>query len=595
MSNFGEQIKRITRETLGGVQSNPSKYRLGYVTKLNQDGTAAILMDGKVYNAMPTYPVVAGQKAVLVFADDGSFSAIPTSPATPLVENIHPPFFTGGVLRFVVDETGIFDNFANLNPVLRFQDAGSSKLYRLILSQFTNGSSILNLNYSLSKSGSNLSFLIEYTDPVTNIPFFDIVGIKLGKKLVSSGTIDATQQIFSISPPITHLLRSIGYSTTAGITREVIDSFYDDTGILYFLEQQDIVVILGTCPIGTEQQYSATPENMYQSGQGILDTILVTGALILGNFLALSGTPGQIFQTFHLNIDASRLTPSAPWMTITSQSGTISLPGFSSPVPYQSILTITAPGTGLYCGNIQVADAFGPGTTGFIEVNLGVAPAMQRVFNLYQLSGNPPVPVLVTTIPSSIGTNYDAIGLQGSFRIAGIKTNPDKSVSYKFIGQSSAKTIDFIDMTNGAATIFFSSKFPNQSFLTGLAMLCQTSGAVVITVEVTVTGAPLPAYGLGYAILDSKNNSSLLVPSGPDTLGIQVQKNGIFTSSIAGDVFDKNYDVRTLTLKSGVLVVNLLQTVPNISPGQSDPSAIRELSTDININGFLNLVTMGHT
>lgn len=91
-----DQIKQMTRDELG-VSGSASQYLLGTIQTINADGSVVVLgSDGVSYTAGVLYPVVQGQQCILTFGDGGKIAAIPTSPAAPQTEVIHPPFLSGG-------------------------------------------------------------------------------------------------------------------------------------------------------------------------------------------------------------------------------------------------------------------------------------------------------------------------------------------------------------------------------------------------------------------------------------------------------------------------------------------------------------------
>lgn len=120
MSTIRDKVKDIVRDTLL-INGKSPNYRLGVVVGLNNDGSAAVQVDGSTTSASPLYPVVIGQAVILIYST-GSVTAVPTRSRPPLVPFEHPPYFTGGFIRILGTGTGIG----------LLQDAGNSNVYQIL-------------------------------------------------------------------------------------------------------------------------------------------------------------------------------------------------------------------------------------------------------------------------------------------------------------------------------------------------------------------------------------------------------------------------------------------------------------------------------
>lgn len=134
VNKIRQALKDIIRQQLSnqaGVSS--SKYQQATVISLNDDGTAQISVQGVLYTAGQQYPLTVGQTCIAVFGDGGQVSAVPTAPAVEQVGVNPGPFYSGGSkIRFATFEnTG-----SGFTPTIRFQDAGSAKMYRFTPSDF---------------------------------------------------------------------------------------------------------------------------------------------------------------------------------------------------------------------------------------------------------------------------------------------------------------------------------------------------------------------------------------------------------------------------------------------------------------------------
>lgn len=132
MSDLKSAIRNLVRQeyqkTTTGV-SNAN--RLGVVSLVNSDGTAAIMVDGQLVTATTLYPCVPGQQ-VIVMPAGGIYKAAPISPNAPAVEIIHPPFFSGEA-NPIIRVLGLAPN--NPPPGTGYADIfiqqfGDAKLYR---------------------------------------------------------------------------------------------------------------------------------------------------------------------------------------------------------------------------------------------------------------------------------------------------------------------------------------------------------------------------------------------------------------------------------------------------------------------------------
>jgi hypothetical protein len=239
-----DQVKQIIREVVSSRGTN-SQYRLGTVQAVNGDGTCAVMIDGNAVSATPLYPLVLGQQAIVVFAPDGSASAIPTSPNTAQVEFTPPPFFTGGVLKFAAGP--------------QIQQAFSSKIYQILASDLVG---YQDLGSWFSPDGTRIVVIWGKSgNSDVHYRVYDI-----GQSMASTATIDPVNQIFQAkatllfeiirtlnwgdwahSPPIANIMPepAANFDNFTGIVNSpVIAALDNDPNQLYWAEHQSVDTLL---------------------------------------------------------------------------------------------------------------------------------------------------------------------------------------------------------------------------------------------------------------------------------------------------------------------------------------------------------------
>lgn len=221
-----DQIRQIAKEVLI-TEGSSTKYRLGTVSSLNKDGTANVMVDGGAYQASPLYPVVKGQQVALIFAQ-GAISAVPTRPATKQVEFEHPPFFTGGVLRFMV---------RNL-----IQDAFNANVYEILAPDLLGYTA---RGWNLSPDGTR-AVVIWAKNNANDVHYrvYTLGGGSLGGSIT-----DPTVPLYiSDAPLLFEIVRTQDFSAGVGIHRTLaetngvswISALSNDPKQLYWVEHEYI-------------------------------------------------------------------------------------------------------------------------------------------------------------------------------------------------------------------------------------------------------------------------------------------------------------------------------------------------------------------
>ncbi|SRR6266576_610852 len=207
-----DQLKQVIKRELLS-RGIGSKYRISNVVTLNSDGTCLTFLDGVGITATPLYPVVSGQEVMLIFGDAGKVSAVPTRPNTPQVDVIHPPFFSGGPIKF---RYAAFEFGGSSNSV-RIQDSNSNKVYRLILPDTALPGLIILLSLTLSPNGQYLAYTESSNGGSGNTVNFAYRIYKLGATLQSSGAIPGVTNGFFLNASLVSEFLVQGYALASAL------------------------------------------------------------------------------------------------------------------------------------------------------------------------------------------------------------------------------------------------------------------------------------------------------------------------------------------------------------------------------------------
>jgi hypothetical protein len=563
--SFRDQIKQIIRKELIDNGLLPSSsYRLSVVTSLNADGTCSALLDGSAIIATPLYPVTQGQEVMLLIGDRGKISAVPTSVNAPKIDIEHPPFFSGqaALLRFVMDETGGVTG-TNDPPTFRFQDEKSSNLYRFIVSDVKNPDTFDGVSaqgYSISPKGRIFAFTANYSGPSTPNGYYTVRAYSIGSKLTSAGPIDLPNLLFTLSPP--KLLSS--YSTFGNLqpgqnNRIPIDTAITDAGVLYFLE----LINTGSNfnPPNPLPDYINGPSNILETfngfggGGGTLPDFKNSVGLY-----AASGSSGTF--RFHLqSLSGAGFSGAPSWISITSSSGTVYIPGYSStPVPYDHLLTVDPTGlaVGLYTATITTsAPSVANGT---FSIYLAVNTSGQS-FTLWKVTSGGAI--------QSMASLSDPTRKYNDARILNAAKN------HIVLLKGPSKTFDIIDITGGNSTPTLSKTItaPSGASLSGGFFSCNTYSSFCNLIQlIGDTPSWFARENLSTGVIDIvtfTNTSSDIGTSSSTTL--------LETSASAGFMIDQNLVCRKITASGTNATAKALPGIQDISPGQSDPSMWRQL------------------
>lgn len=238
----------IRRQLLEQQQTSvpKSNYHIAAVNAVNADGTCDCMTDtGDIVTAKSFYTVVVGQRVMIMTDLKGNASAVPMNPLPTPIEVIHPPYYTGGKLRFVTDESSNHSlvGFPGY-PSVRFQDQGNSTLFRLSEPTLT--------GWQLNFTSSNLIAFSPNGNYVvlslTNGTSLRARGYKLGSTLQSTGVIDAPNKINGLKA---QLVGDFTLPTPTGTTTTTMeDVSIDDSGNIYVLASDDTPASSITCPSG---------------------------------------------------------------------------------------------------------------------------------------------------------------------------------------------------------------------------------------------------------------------------------------------------------------------------------------------------------
>lgn len=193
MTTAREALKGLINDKLNQLQTaRTGTNRIGICTQVNSDGSATILVDGQFYTARLLFPIVLGQRAVLMQGGTGDFTAAPTDPApTPLDPPDHP-FFSGQAFRFA--GAGGFLGVT----VVRLQDAFNSNVYQLDVSDLVTAGFSNYVSHCLSPDATRLGVI--YYNSTTHQAHIRVYTI--GLTLSSAGAIDQPNKIFKLQATV---------------------------------------------------------------------------------------------------------------------------------------------------------------------------------------------------------------------------------------------------------------------------------------------------------------------------------------------------------------------------------------------------------
>ena len=258
MATLRDKIKDVVRDTLSTGAS--SKYRLATIDTINNDGTATAQLDGASLPVSPMYPVVTGQSVVLVFSD-GAVHAIPTRAHPAPIPFEHPPFFTGGFVRF--------SGLSAFSDGIQIQDAFSPNLYEIDISDLP--------GYFPVGVGSPTG-LGSYSDPVggvfspdgtrivvvllnTTLSLARVRVYHIGPTLTSAGVIDSINKIFTLKTTllidVTRPSNNLGLSGFTGnvwIGRVALTA---DATLVYWSEVEFLSPSVNGAPVNHVHLYKA--------------------------------------------------------------------------------------------------------------------------------------------------------------------------------------------------------------------------------------------------------------------------------------------------------------------------------------------------
>lgn len=564
-----DSLKQIVRSELtkSGLLVS-SKYRISTVLSVNSDGTCLASIDGATITATPLYPVVQGQEVMLAIGNRGKFSAIPTKPNAPVIETVHPPFFSGGALmRFCYDETGGFNG--NSDPAtFRFQDQNNASVYRLIASDLIGLGGIINQTYSFSPSGTNFCFSCIDTNGDAIIRAYS-----LGKKLVAAGTIDSINKIFTLSTKI--IANTFIPTPVPSVEVIIADAAVTDDGVLYFLDYINS---------GTTFSNPALPDDSSPGSAAILETWMGAGFL---NSLGLNASSSSsISPTYHIGTGGSTIVTfsgTTSWCSITASSGTISIFGLNggNPVNYDHLLNINSSGlaNGTYHATITATFTGQPNLTQQWDIYLAVNTT-SVTYRLRKVLSNGAVQDIVHMSDPTL--KY--FGSTPQIRIL----EPTKNI----IAALNANThfLDIINMTGNNSTPYASlpctlTSFGSNSILPAgnarrsIGINCIpsqiSSGAVEVQEKVSDSSVSNSAF---------TNSISDLGFVTPDIVMLSNGKGFTFELRTGGSpgVPPTFRSRQVSTASPGVLTV-ASSNIQNISPGEPNPDAWRFFNTpDLN-------------
>jgi len=520
-------IKEIVRGELGNMSSSADA-RLGIV-KSTQGDSADVLVGSRIFTVRLSYPAVAGQEVVVLPGDSGRFeSAFPTRPTPDPVIFEQPPFFAaaGGLLRFFVDETGLIA--PTDTPTWRFQDQKSRKVYRQTLTDLADATSLA-LWFNLSPDGKKFSFTVT----IGGQSKYVVRSYSLGLKLADNGVIDAPNDIYVLKAT---LLENIVISGISLSTNKPQDTFVDDK--LYFLQQIDF-------SSGSPPPVPPVDDNDPRWSPTKLDfgTIIEGGSNPADQFALLDGV-SPFPWTWSIVTNAS-------WLTAVPSSGTSTS---SANVSITFSVDITGLSRGSHTTHVVATLVNGLGAifTATMWVSVTIRAATQTIFRFFHLrdaSGD----VASIEVPWSSG---------GSFRWLSPKILDAKN-KILVVRNLNTGNDEVIDMVAGTTPVFS---------VTGSGLTAQTRTKNFFIQSFTVSGAPSTTK---FIRRDKDGNYVTLALVSPTQLAVAIL---LFTGTPVGYMMDAGVTVRVLTLSGTDLTGST--AVSDISPGEADPTKVRELPSD---------------
>lgn len=518
-------IKEIVRGELGSMSSSTDA-RLGIV-KSTQGDSADVLVGSQIFTVRLSYPAVAGQEVVVLPGDSGRFeSAFPMRPTPDPVIFEQPPFFAaaGGLLRFFVYETGLIA--PTDTPTWRFQDQKSRKVYRQTLTDLADATS-LDLWFNFSPDGKKFSFAVT----ISGQSKYVIRSYSLGLKLTDNGVIDLPNEIYVLKAT---LLENIVVSGISLSTNKPQDTFVDDK--LYFLQQIDI-------SSGSPPPIPPADDNDPRWSPTKLDF----GVAIEGG----SNPPDQVAILTTGFSSSWAVDTGASWLTPVPNSGTTS--SFISTASITFSVNISGLSRGSHTTHVVASgvDMFGP-FTATMWVSITIRASTQtifRFFNLRDASGD----VASIEVPWNSGSGFRWL----SPKILDAKNK------ILVVRNISTGNDEVIDMTAGTTPVFS---------VTGSGLTAQTRTKNFFIQSFTVTS---PSTTTKFIRRNKDGNYVTLTLVSPTQLGVAIL---LFTGTPVGYMMDAGVTVRMLTLSGTGLTGST--AVPDISPGEVDPTKVRELPSD---------------
>jgi len=519
-----ESLRDLIREELRS-QSSVQGARIGIVSLVNSDGSAVVMVDGKGVTADLLYPVVKGQQVVLVPGDAGKFSCAPTLPNASEVVLEQPPFFAEavGLLRFFVDESGLIA--PTDTPTWRFQDQKSRKVYRQTLVDLADAT-FLEGGFNLSPNGQKFSVFVT----ISGQSKYVIRSYDLGTKLTDNGVIDLPNEIYVLKAT---LLESIVVSGISLSTNKPQDSFVDDK--LYFLQQTDFNTATPPVPPVDDHDPLWSP------------TKLDFGSVF-------EGGPNPPDQTANLQVtplpsDWSIVT-GASWLTATPSSG-------HETFVINPLITFSVDITGLSRGShtthVIATIVTGSGTfTATMWVSVTVRSSAQTVFRFYNLRDAAGELVSVE-VPFGSGTGFRWINPK-------ILDAKNKIIVVKNTATGNMEVIDMVAGTTPLLTV------------TGLLNTAQNRTKDFFIQSFTVVS---PSVTTRFIRRDKSGNHVVLTLVSPTQNSVAIL---LFNGTPVGYMMDSGVTVKVLTLSGTDLTGTT--AVPDVSPGEADPTKVRELPSD---------------
>ena len=600
MSSFKDKLKDLIKQqiTSSTGTTNSSKYRLGTVSLLNdnnlaleevasnKNGTCMVSVDGISINAFPLYPVVVGQEVVLIFGDAGKISAVPTRPSTPQIDIIPPPFFSGGKLRFVIDET---QNIAPLTSViLRFQDQGSRSLFRFIIPDIT-GNNLANV-VKFSKNARLFAVLSEDFGSPNSDTW--LKSFSLGQSLTSSGDIDKENKIFSINPAALQAIKPV-INFLSG-NEQIVDCDIDNDGTLYYLRFRTTV---------SQSELPAIPNQFTNRVWGIDDGTIpgATSAPLQGTALIHGGSAiGWVSSIFRVglvgfNSQASySISTSAPWLT------------FDLPT---RIARVDTTGLGLaagqYTANLTIISTIPPipgnpgsgGTfTDVFEFYLFVGPADKDEYTLFKVTKDKNATVSTVTATSVLTTNLhlytdNRFITPSGFGLCFLDAKTNLVVGFN----GDTRKFDVIDMSAGSTPIFSISIVGGESVLSKAANILSFLFTSISPDSVSLFKTAFSKDGLKFTLLPFTNSAGdlNLVGNAPN--------QAFLLSDSSGFIIDGIFKVRKLKVppSNGVITADekgVVGITPPINPQDTttDTTKVRTIASDTSGQmGFVSVTACG--